>query len=103
MILFLSQNPDDLLKNYAQNLHNNFGIKVVYKTLQDFIKDSEICVTCINNKFTAKLDNINLDDIKLCFFNNDFILYNELFPFENILDKEYALQEWNASILCLFE
>lgn len=103
MILFLSQNKNKDLETFVTNFSEKTQIKTAFYTVSDLYKNCNFSVSCKNNQFTSKLNNINFNDIKLCYINSSVLFYNEIFEFKKKLDKEYALQEWNASFLCLLK
>lgn len=102
MILFISQNKDTFLENFVKQFQKETGIKTKLVLGEEIFSNSSISIKYENNKFNSKIKNFDFDKIKLCFINSTLFCFENYFAFENNLDREYAIQEWNASLLCLF-
>ena len=101
MILFLTQVEDDSLNKFSQEFSSKYGIKTVYKPIGSVVKGTDIRIFVENNDFSAFIDDINFNDVKICYLNSACVLSSELFDFESSQDNLYALQEWGATLTCL--
>ena len=102
MILFLSQDKDTDLENFAKQFQLKTGINTVFFSSKDIFANSSLSIKYENGSFNRTINNINFDEIKVCYINSSFYCIENHFSFANELDKAYAMQEWNASLLCLF-
>lgn len=103
MILFLSQNKNYNLESFALNFSKKNGIKTTCFTISDVHKNCDISISFKANRFISSFNDIDFNKIKLCYINSSVSFYKELFEFKSNADKDYAQQEWNASLLCLLE
>jgi len=104
MILFLSQLNDELFQNFAEKFSKTTGIKIEYKSINDILFNSTLALSCTNNEYSSKLDGIDFNNFKVCLINYEYFASKEFFnELDNDLDKDYASQEWNAALLCLFQ
>ena len=102
MILFLSQDKDTGLEDFAKQFQLKTGIKTMFFSSKDILENSSLSIKYENGDFKRTINDINFDEIKVCYINSSFYCIENHFSFENELDKAYAMQEWNASLLCLF-
>ena len=102
MILFLSQDKDTSLENFAKQFQSKTGIKTMFFSGKDIFANSMLSIKYENGTFRRTINDINFDEIKICYINSSFYCVENYFSFENTLDKAYAMQEWNAGLLCLF-
>ncbi|MBQ3641336.1 hypothetical protein II906_05370, partial [bacterium] len=101
MILFLTQYDNPKFKKFIEQFSNKYGIKYIYKTADDILKNSSISIKCVNNEFEASIDNIDINDLKFCYINSSFQIYNCMFDYDDKYDNEYAAEEWSATLTCL--
>ncbi len=102
MMLFLSCCEDSEFRKFVKSFSKKTNIKTKFIVPQDVINKEKFTLKCLNNEFSFLYKNLPFEDIKLCYINSAFSFAKNDFPFLDDLDAEYALQEWNAFLLCLF-
>ncbi|MCD7878339.1 MAG: hypothetical protein LUG16_00215, partial [Candidatus Gastranaerophilales bacterium] len=89
------------MEDFSVNFEKRTGIKTIISTIPEIYKNCSFSVSCNNNNFVSYFNDIDFEQIRLCYINSGIAFYNDLFDFKSKADKEYASQEWNAALLCL--
>jgi hypothetical protein len=108
MILFYLDREDSPAIELYKDLKTNVGLPVSCLFHHKVIGASKLTAvnpdqTVITNIQTEDNETpVNIKDIKICFFSQYPYVHSGLLPFEEELDKLYALQEWNATLEAIF-
>ncbi|MGD9581053.1 MAG: hypothetical protein AB7V50_06750 [Vampirovibrionia bacterium] len=108
MIVISSRIRTEVINNLKCHLSRATSKPVFLFSQEELVKDALMSLKTTNNEISTiiKFANGEVLDLNQCtsfyFANYPYILY-EWIPYENYLDKLYALQEWSASFTAAFQ
>lgn len=108
MILIFANNVNHKAKLIYDQLKQETNIPIRLCTLESIVKEGQFFIESKGSdlifsiKNTVDEDFIISTDIKICYLAQIPFILNEWLPYDNDYDRNYARQEWWASLVSMF-